>query len=55
MAEASRLLALAEAKAKREAKAAKATPQIRRFSSGLDFEVLQADAILLLAFTQALR
>ena len=55
MAEASRLLALAEAKAKKEAKTAKTSPQSRRFASGLDFEVLQADAILLLGFTQALR
>ena len=55
MAEASRLLASAEAKAKREAKTAKATPQTRRFAPGLDFEVLRADAILLLGFTQALR
>ena len=55
MEEASRLLELAEAKAKKEAKAAKTSPQVRRFASGLDFEVLQADTVLLLGFTQALR
>ncbi|KAF8575789.1 hypothetical protein K439DRAFT_1419445 [Ramaria rubella] len=54
MTEASRLLTLAEAKAKKEAKSAKTSAQTRRFSAGLDFEVLQADAILLLGFTQAL-
>jgi hypothetical protein len=55
MAEASRLLTSAEVKARKEAKASKASPQTRRFVSGLDFEVLQADAVLLLGFTQALR
>ncbi|KAF8498327.1 outer membrane protein Iml2/Tetratricopeptide repeat protein 39 [Gautieria morchelliformis] len=54
MAEASRLLTSAEAKARKGAKASKTSPQTRRFVSGLDFEVLQADAVLLLGFTQAL-
>ncbi|KAF8522203.1 outer membrane protein Iml2/Tetratricopeptide repeat protein 39 [Hysterangium stoloniferum] len=56
MVEATSLLTQAEIKAKKEAKAQKNrnNSQMRRFPPGLDFEVLQADAILLLGITQAL-
>jgi len=53
MTEASRLLALSEAKAKKEAKTAKANPQLQ--ATAMAYDVLQADAILLLGLTQALR
>lgn len=53
--EATRLLNLAEAKARKEAKAAKADTQTRRFPPSLEYEVLHADSILLLGLAQALR
>lgn len=55
MTEATRLLTLAEVKARKAAKASKSSAQSRRFAPGLAAEVLQADAILLLGLTQALR
>ncbi|GJJ12064.1 hypothetical protein Clacol_006305 [Clathrus columnatus] len=52
--EANRLLTLTEAKARKEYKSAKTAVQTRRFPPGLDFEVLQADSMLLLGLVQAL-
>jgi hypothetical protein len=55
MAEASRCLALAEAGAKKQAKAASGKSQeSRRFEPGLEWEILQADAVVLLGLTYAL-
>ena len=52
MTEASRVLALAEASAK---KMSKVTRGSHRFSPGVEWEVLQADAVVLLGLTSALR
>jgi len=52
MTEASRVLALAEASAK---KMSKVTRGAHRFPPGIEWEVLQADAVVLLGLTSALR
>ena len=49
-----RCLTLAEAIAKQEVKNAKGQPQVGRFPPGLEWEILQADATILLGMTQAL-
>jgi hypothetical protein len=52
MTEASRVLALAEAGAKKKSKVARGS---HRFAPGVEWEVLQADAVVLLGLTSALR
>jgi hypothetical protein len=55
MTEASRVLALAEAGAKKKSKVARESRGSHRFQPGLEWEVLQADAVVLLGLTSALR
>jgi len=55
MAEASKCLALSEAGAKKKSKAARESKGTHRFQPGLEWEVLQADAVILLGLTNALR
>ena len=55
MAEASRLLALSEAGAKKELKVAKTAPQATQFPPGTEWELLHSDAVILLGLTHALR
>ncbi|KAH9852714.1 outer membrane protein Iml2/Tetratricopeptide repeat protein 39 [Lenzites betulinus] len=54
MAEASRLLALAEAGAKKQLKLAKAFENTTQFPPGTEWELLQSDAVILLGLTHAL-
>lgn len=54
MAEAGRCLTLSEAGARKQLKAAKSNAN-GRFAPGMEWEILQADAIVLLGLTQALR
>jgi hypothetical protein len=55
MAEASRVLSLSEAGAKKKAKVARESRGTHRFQPGLEWDVLQADAVVLLGLTSALR
>lgn len=55
MAEANRLLAASEAGAKKKSKAAREARGGHRFQPGLEWEVLQADTVVLLGLTNALR
>jgi hypothetical protein len=55
MTEASRVLALSEAGAKKKSKVARDMKNGHRFQPGLEWEVLQADAVILLGLTSALR
>ena len=56
MAEASRLLALSEAGAKKELKLAKySSQQATQFPPGTEWELLHSDAVILLGLTHALR
>jgi hypothetical protein len=54
MAEASKSLTQAEAGAKKQLKSIKASQESTRFTPGLEWEILQADAIIMLGLTQAL-
>ncbi|EIW74024.1 hypothetical protein CONPUDRAFT_113920 [Coniophora puteana RWD-64-598 SS2] len=54
MAEASRLLSLSEAGAKKHIKNAKSGKPAHRFTPGIEWEIMQADAVVLLALTHAL-
>jgi hypothetical protein len=53
MAEASKLLALSEAGARRDMKAPKGRAT-QHFPAGMEFEILNADAVVLLGLTHAL-
>ena len=55
VAEANRLLALAEAGAKKQAKATKAPRGGARFPQGIEYELIHADTIILLGLTNAIR
>lgn len=55
MAEASRLLALSEAGAKKQLKLAKYSSQTTQFPPGTEWELLHSDAVILLGLTHALR
>lgn len=55
MDEASRCLSLSESGAKKQYKAAKAAVSSHRFQPGLEWDILHADAIILLGMTHALR
>ncbi|ETW86282.1 hypothetical protein HETIRDRAFT_471663 [Heterobasidion irregulare TC 32-1] len=54
VAEANRLLALAEAGAKKQAKATKASRSGARFPPGIEYELIHADTIILLGLTNAI-
>ncbi|KAI0672830.1 outer membrane protein Iml2/Tetratricopeptide repeat protein 39 [Trametes maxima] len=54
MAEASRLLALAEAGAKKQLKFAKSSDKATQFPPGTEWELLHSDAVILLGLTHAL-
>jgi hypothetical protein len=55
MEEATRCLAASEANAKKHARAAKSLPSNHRFDAGMEWEVMHADAVVLLGLTHALR
>lgn len=55
MAEGSRLLALAEAGAKKQLKLAKSSDKASQFPPGTEWELLHSDAVILLGLTHALR
>ena len=55
MVEASRCLALSEAGAKKQLKASKSTKDNTQFPPGTEWELLLADAVILLGLTHALR
>ena len=55
VAEANRLLALAEAGAKKQARATKAARSGARFPQGIEYELIHADTIILLGLTNAIR
>ncbi|KAG1731945.1 outer membrane protein Iml2/Tetratricopeptide repeat protein 39 [Suillus lakei] len=54
MDEATRCLAASEAGAKKQARAAKSLPSNHRFEAGMEWEVMHADAVVLLGLTHAL-
>jgi tetratricopeptide (TPR) repeat protein len=54
MEEATRCLTASEAGAKKQARAAKSLPSIHRFDAGIEWEVMHADAVVLLGLTHAL-
>ncbi|KAG2106816.1 outer membrane protein Iml2/Tetratricopeptide repeat protein 39 [Suillus discolor] len=54
MDEATRCLTASEAGAKKQARAAKSLPSIHRFDAGMEWEVMHADAVVLLGLTHAL-
>lgn len=54
MAEAARVLTLAEAASRKQLKTAKARPN-QRFPPGMEMEIMNADAVVLLGITHALR
>jgi len=54
MEEATRCLAESEAGAKKQARAAKSLPSTHRFDAGMEWEVMHADAVVLLGLTHAL-
>ena len=55
MAEASRLLTLCEAGAKKQLKLAKSSSTTTQFPPGTEWELLHSDAVILLGLTHALR
>jgi hypothetical protein len=55
MSEATRCLSLAEAGAKKQMKIAKSAKQAHRFPAGIEWEIVHADAVVLLGLTNALR
>jgi hypothetical protein len=55
MEEASRCLAASEAGAKKQARAAKSLPSKHRFDAGMEWEIMHADAVVLLGLTHVLR
>ena len=55
MTEASRCLALSETGARKQIKAPKAKNHSSRFPAGLEWEIINADAVVLLGLTHALR
>ncbi|EGN95882.1 hypothetical protein SERLA73DRAFT_113602 [Serpula lacrymans var. lacrymans S7.3] len=54
MAEATRCLTLSEAGARKQVKAAKSSATLHRFQAGIEWEILHADAVVLLGLTHAL-
>ncbi|OAX38012.1 hypothetical protein K503DRAFT_866467 [Rhizopogon vinicolor AM-OR11-026] len=54
MEEASRCLAASEAGAKKQARAAKSLPSNHRFDAGMEWEIMHADAVVLLGLTHVL-
>ncbi|KAG1865241.1 outer membrane protein Iml2/Tetratricopeptide repeat protein 39 [Suillus tomentosus] len=54
MDEATRCLTASEAGAKKQARAAKSLPSVHRFDAGMEWEVMHADAVVLLGLTHAL-
>jgi hypothetical protein len=55
MVDASHCLSLAEAGTKKQIKNSKSSKSSHRFQSGIEWEILQADAVVLLGLTHALR
>jgi hypothetical protein len=54
MDEATRCLTASEAGAKKQARAAKSLPSVHRFDAGMEWEIMHADAVVLLGLTHAL-
>ncbi|KAG1827373.1 outer membrane protein Iml2/Tetratricopeptide repeat protein 39 [Suillus subaureus] len=54
MEEATRCLTASEAGAKKQARAARSLPSVHRFDAGTEWEVMHADAVVLLGLTHAL-
>ncbi|KAG2063541.1 hypothetical protein BDR04DRAFT_1146273 [Suillus decipiens] len=54
MEEATRCLTVSEVGARKQARAAKSSPSTHRFDAGLEWEVVHADAVVLLGLTHAL-